>query len=652
MKKLCLLSFLIACTLTMQAQFRGGSGTTEDPYLVADGYDLADIANYRTSHFKQIADIDLSEWIADNAPQLGWMPIGTEDAPFEGSYDGGNFTIRGLVINRPTMKYVGLFGYASKSNTIQNVVVEAPDVIGGISTGVIAGYSYCTIKNCQIISAKIKGGGEGGCNVGGIVGGCSNPISNCKADITSLISSGYNVGGVCGYCKNTIENCEVNAISISSSSYNVGGIVGYLSEEKNIKNCQVTAVSITGTSYVGGIVGLSYALISNSVAIIDQIKGSDRVGGIVGNAQNTIESCYSFANISSNEYAGGICGYSSIYQKVSKYSSYPDYPSAVNKSVSNCSFDGSLNSRKAGGIMGLNAGQYLNSWSSGSYYYKSRLEGARIRSCLVRNASIKTKEYAGGIQGKDSVASADYNVENCVSLASVVSSQNTDNAYRIVGNTYGKNNKAFNQTELYQSNKKVMTIADNAQNGVAYGEKTLMRSSSYTGLGWDFNTVWTIQEGESYPYLQIQSDYPVVTDITSINKAILKGTCKSNGKLTIINNGAFVTTPILDNKWEANLGAVNHGDTLYVYAQAEGKMPSVVVRYVFNESSVNPDPQGIVGDANGDGVIDSADVTAIINFILGKPSASFNRTNADVNGDGEILIDDAVQTVQLIMDAQ
>ena len=649
MKKLCLLSFLIACTLTVQAQFRGGSGTSEDPYLVADGYDLADIANYRTSHFKQIADIDLSEWIADNAPQLGWMPIGTKDAPFEGSYDGGNFTIRGLVINRPTMNYVGLFGYTEKMYPIQNVVVEAPDVSGGSYTGVIVGSSNGNIRNCQITAAKIKGKD----NVGGIVGTCKLDIRNCKADITSLIGSGYYVGGVCGYCYSSIENCEVNAISISSSSYYVGGIVGWLSVETNIKNCQVTAADITGTNNVGGIVGQSKALISNSVAIVDQIKGSDRVGGIVGHAQNTVENCYAFANISSNEYAGGISGFNLIYQEKYRYnSSYVDTPSQLNKNICNSSFDGTINSRFAGGIVGGNYGHSSNSFWNGDYYYRTRTEGLLTRYCLVRNASIKTKDYVGGIQGKDSVASADYNVENCVSLASVVSSQNTDNAYRIVGNTYGKNNKAFNQTELYQSNKKVMTITDNAQNGVAYGEKTLMRSSSYTGLGWDFNTVWTIQEGESYPYLQIQSDYPVVTDITSSNKAILKGTCKSNGKLTIINNGAFVTTPILDNKWEANLGAVNHGDTLYVYAQAEGKMPSVVVRYVFNESSVNPDPQGIVGDANGDGVIDSADVTAIINFILGKPSASFNRTNADVNGDGEILIDDAVQTVQLIMDAQ
>ena len=122
MKKFCLLlTVLTVCCTTMQAQFHGGSGTVADPYLVADGYDMADMANYRTSHFKQISDIDLSEWITDNAPSLGWMPIGTEDAPFEGSFDGGGFVIKGLVINRPTSNNIGLFGLAKIGMKIQNI---------------------------------------------------------------------------------------------------------------------------------------------------------------------------------------------------------------------------------------------------------------------------------------------------------------------------------------------------------------------------------------------------------------------------------------------------------------------------------------------------------------------------------------------------
>ena len=41
-----------------------------------------------------------------------------------------------------------------------------------------------------------------------------------------------------------------------------------------------------------------------------------------------------------------------------------------------------------------------------------------------------------------------------------------------------------------------------------------------------------------------------------------------------------------------------------------------------------------------------------INCILGRPAANFVRKNADINGDGQILVDDAVGTVNLIMSNQ
>ena len=38
--------------------------------------------------------------------------------------------------------------------------------------------------------------------------------------------------------------------------------------------------------------------------------------------------------------------------------------------------------------------------------------------------------------------------------------------------------------------------------------------------------------------------------------------------------------------------------------------------------------------------------------ILGKSSVSFVEANADLNGDGQVSVDDAVATVQLILDKQ
>ena len=56
------------------------------------------------------------------------------------------------------------------------------------------------------------------------------------------------------------------------------------------------------------------------------------------------------------------------------------------------------------------------------------------------------------------------------------------------------------------------------------------------------------------------------------------------------------------------------------------------------------------GDVNGDGTVTIADVTAIVNHILGKPqSGTFNEVMADTNGDGAVTIADVTATVNLIL---
>ena len=57
-----------------------------------------------------------------------------------------------------------------------------------------------------------------------------------------------------------------------------------------------------------------------------------------------------------------------------------------------------------------------------------------------------------------------------------------------------------------------------------------------------------------------------------------------------------------------------------------------------------------MGDANGDGVVDVADVVAIVNYILEKPADNFNAKAADVNGDNVIDAADVVLVVNIILD--
>lgn len=59
----------------------------------------------------------------------------------------------------------------------------------------------------------------------------------------------------------------------------------------------------------------------------------------------------------------------------------------------------------------------------------------------------------------------------------------------------------------------------------------------------------------------------------------------------------------------------------------------------------------INGDANGDGVVNVADVVELVNYIKGNPSEKFKETLADVNGDGNIDKTDIEEIVKIIMES-
>lgn len=57
----------------------------------------------------------------------------------------------------------------------------------------------------------------------------------------------------------------------------------------------------------------------------------------------------------------------------------------------------------------------------------------------------------------------------------------------------------------------------------------------------------------------------------------------------------------------------------------------------------------ILGDANGDGTVNAADPVAVANYIIGQPPATFVKTAADVNNDGNITVADAAGIVKMIL---
>jgi hypothetical protein len=59
--------------------------------------------------------------------------------------------------------------------------------------------------------------------------------------------------------------------------------------------------------------------------------------------------------------------------------------------------------------------------------------------------------------------------------------------------------------------------------------------------------------------------------------------------------------------------------------------------------------QAIVGDANGDGKVNAADIVEMVNAKNGMASAIFNLQNADMDGNDEINQADIDAVVNIIM---
>ena len=82
-------------------------------------------------------------------PMENSSPTDETNKPFKGIFDGKNHEVNGLYINT-TDKVQGLFGLVV-SGTIKNVGIgKNNNIMGGISTGAIAGYLYNNSKgiNC------------------------------------------------------------------------------------------------------------------------------------------------------------------------------------------------------------------------------------------------------------------------------------------------------------------------------------------------------------------------------------------------------------------------------------------------------------------------------------------------------------------------
>ena len=147
MKKLYYFTMMLCSLLPIPAlaQFAGGDGSQSDPYQVSTPEQLSEVRNYLGSYFIQTNDIDLKGYDHDKDGR-GWLPIagaGTGTL-FRGHYNGQNFIITNLYINRPDAPNIGLFGHIGISDdvtdiSITNLGLVTVDIKGGRGVGALVG---------------------------------------------------------------------------------------------------------------------------------------------------------------------------------------------------------------------------------------------------------------------------------------------------------------------------------------------------------------------------------------------------------------------------------------------------------------------------------------------------------------------------------
>ena len=284
--------------------FSWGSGTEEEPYLIADGVDLAYLGQqvrngntYEGQYFQIANDIDLGG--------REWTPIGTSQNPFRGILEGAGHTIANATVT---------------VSSLPNQTYESYGIFASIG----GGSSRTIIRNLELSSITVQitaSGDTGTIDEGSLFGGGSVEQDDEGLHIGTLSGSMYRNSSVQNVIvkSSVIQDTSVINIIDSPFQFSVGGVIGYVGNTYNnnnnpgtgstyqIDNCySETQISLDSTAEEGTIDG---GWFGNDIDYNGY--GQYHTGGIVGTIRGQAvwptNSLYS-GSINSNGFIGPIFG--------------------------------------------------------------------------------------------------------------------------------------------------------------------------------------------------------------------------------------------------------------------------------------------------------------------------------------------------------
>ena len=224
----------------------------------AQAVQVSNEAELKTALSNTSADIVLTQDITLSGE---WIPIGTKEAPYMGTFDGQGHAIKGLTITTKADN-LGFFSFIGSTATVKNVSFTGAKVLGNKQAAIVAGQA----ENATISNVYVSGYVTGRDHVGTIVGDARGD-ANVDADGTN------------------ISNCVSTAAAFSSDNQ-AGGIAGWTNLGMFEYNVAYGAVTAPG----GGAAGIcsmidnsgSASFIGNVSAMPYAKGGNNRTSGILG----------------------------------------------------------------------------------------------------------------------------------------------------------------------------------------------------------------------------------------------------------------------------------------------------------------------------------------------------------------------------------
>ena len=299
----------------------------EKTWTKADGYmwvedieQLQDIDTNLGGNYALRNSIDATA-TQDWNNKVGFKPIGIDkngkvivengEYGFHGKFDGLDYNIFNLNINRTSAVNVGLFGVLHDA-VINNVTFVGGSITGGNVVGSLAG---AVLGNTHVNGVTNSASVTGGADVGGIIGysgdeidgvgdnGSPVKVREADAHFSNMVNTGTvtstgvldgeggtisNAGGLIGYLyQGKLDGTSYNLGSVTGSGYNVGGLVGHA------KN------SVIGNENMTDEEGNTVA--GETVYNRLDVEGAYNVGGIVGSMEGTtVQNAENSGNVLAN----------------------------------------------------------------------------------------------------------------------------------------------------------------------------------------------------------------------------------------------------------------------------------------------------------------------------------------------------------------